>query len=191
MSIPDSTSSENVDRLVSSSAMETGKKRLPHRGLMIALAGGVALLDVITKEIARARLVPEHFPRELIGEFFRLTLVYNPGAAFGLNVGPYSRSIFTVLTIGALWILIRLYKSTAEGERIRVAALALVIGGAIGNLINRLWSERGVVDFLDVGLGSSRWPTFNFADVGVSLGAFLLAWVLWGEERVAYPSEKG
>ena len=150
---------------------------------MIALAAGVTILDIITKELARTRLAPEHFPRELLGDFFRLTLVYNPGAAFGLNVGPYSRSIFTVLTIGALWILIRLYKSTAEGDRVRVAALSLVIGGALGNLINRLWSERGVVDFLDVGLGASRWPTFNFADVGVSVGAFLLAWVLWGEDK--------
>lgn len=183
MTIPDSNSNETVDRLVRAPEAETNKKTPPDRGLMIALAGGVAILDVITKEIARTRLVPEHLPRELIGDIFRLTLVYNPGAAFGLHVGGYSRSIFTVLTIGALWILIRLYKSTAEGDRVRVAALGLVIGGALGNLINRLWSERGVVDFLDVGWGTWRWPTFNFADVGVSVGAFLLAWALWGEDQ--------
>lgn len=183
MTKPDSNSHDILDPLVPAPEMQSRRKSLPHRGLMIALAGGVTILDIITKELARTRLVPEHFPRDLLGDFFRLTLVYNPGAAFGLNVGPYSRSIFTVLTIGALWILIRLYKSTAEGDRIRVAALSLVIGGALGNLINRLWSERGVVDFLDVGLGASRWPTFNFADVGVSVGAFLLAWVLWGEDK--------
>lgn len=183
MTTPDRDSNENIDHIVRPPDTESRKKRLPHPGLMTALAGGVAILDVITKEIARTRLVPEHLPRELIGDFFRLTLVYNPGAAFGLHVGTYSRSIFTVLTIGALWILIRLYESTAEGNRIRVAALGLVIGGALGNLINRLWSERGVVDFLDVGLGPSRWPTFNFADIGVSVGAFLLAWVLWGEDK--------
>jgi signal peptidase II len=159
------------------------QKGLPNRGLMLGLAGGVALVDVITKELARTHLVPEHFPREIISDFLRLTLVYNPGAAFGLNVGTYSRPFFTVLTIGALWILLGLYKATANGERIRVAAIGLVIGGALGNLINRLWSERGVVDFLDVGLGSSRWPTFNVADVGVSVGACLLAWVLWREDR--------
>lgn len=181
--MPDSDSNRTIDQIVRAPEAEGRKKRLPHRGLMISLAGGVATLDVITKEIARTQLVPEHLPRELLGDLFRLTLVYNPGAAFGLHVGDYSRSIFTVLTIGALWILIRLYKSTADGDRVRVAALGLVIGGALGNLINRLWSERGVVDFLDVGLGASRWPTFNFADVGVSVGAFLLAWVLWGEDQ--------
>lgn len=183
MTIPDSNSNEPVDRLVRAPETQTRKKRLPHLGLMIGLASGVTILDVVTKEIARTRLVPEHLPRELIGDFFRLTLVYNPGAAFGLNVGAYSRSIFTVLTIVAMWVLIKLYRSTAEGDRVRVAALGLVIGGALGNLINRFWSERGVVDFLDIGLGSSRWPTFNFADVGVSVGAFLLAWVLWGEDQ--------
>ena len=183
MTIPDSNSHGSFDHVVPALKAHGSKKGLPHRGLMTALAGAVAILDIITKEIARTRLVPEHLPREVIGEFFRLTLVYNPGAAFGLNVGAYSRWFFTVLTIGALWILFKLYKSTAEDDRVRVAALALVIGGALGNLINRLWSERGVVDFLDFGLGASRWPTFNLADVGVSMGAFLLAWVLWHEDQ--------
>lgn len=172
-----------VNHLGRASEPESKKNGFPDRGLLIALAGGVAILDVVTKEIARTRLVPEHVPRELIGDFFRLTLVYNPGAAFGLNVGGYSRPIFTVLTIGALWVLLRLYQSTEEGDHVRVAALGMVIGGAIGNLINRMWSERGVVDFLDVGLGTSRWPTFNFADVGISIGALLLAWVLWREDQ--------
>ena len=183
MTIPDTGFKKTVDYSTRAAESQSVKKRLPHRGLLVVLAGGVAVLDVLTKEIARTRLLPEHVPREMIGDFFRLTLVYNPGAAFGLNVGGYSRPIFTLLTIGALWILLRLYVSTAEGDRIRVAALGLVVGGALGNLINRLWSERGVVDFLDVGFGSSRWPTFNFADVGVSIGAVLLSYVLWGEDQ--------
>ena len=61
-------------------------------------------------------------------------------------------------------------------------ALALVCGGAVGNLIDRIRSNAGVVDFIDIGFGDSRWPTFNIADMAVSLGAFLLAWVLWGED---------
>jgi signal peptidase II len=67
-----------------------------------------------------------------------------------------------------------------------------VCGGAVGNLIDRITSPFGVVDFIDMGFGDSRWPTFNIADMAVSLGAFLLAWVLWGEdteaERVSVPS---
>ena len=59
----------------------------------------------------------------------------------------------------------------------------MVCAGAIGNLIDRIRSPLGVVDFIDVGIGDSRWPTFNVADMAVSIGAFLLAWVLWGEEN--------
>jgi signal peptidase II len=58
-----------------------------------------------------------------------------------------------------------------------------VCGGAIGNLIDRIRSAQGVVDFIDIGIGDTRWPTFNVADMAVSIGAFLLAWVLWGEEN--------
>ena len=58
-------------------------------------------------------------------------------------------------------------------------ALALVCGGAVGNLIDRIRSRIGVVDFIDIGFGDWRWPTFNVADMAVSIGAFLLAWALW------------
>jgi signal peptidase II len=88
------------------------------------------------------------------------------------------------LTIVALAILAWLYQSTREGARNRVLALALVCGGAIGNLIDRVRSADGVVDFIDVGFGDTRWPTFNVADMAVSTGAFLLAWVLWEDDRV-------
>lgn len=143
----------------------------------------VALLDIATKAIAVRALVPQRVPHEVLGEYVRLTLVYNPGAAFGLNLGPQSRWIFTVLTLVALAILWRLYRSTRAGDLVRVLSLALVCAGAIGNLIDRLRSDLGVVDFLDVGVGSTRWPTFNVADMAVSVGAVLLAWVLWQEDR--------
>ena len=63
--------------------------------------------------------------------------------------------------------------------------MARACGGAVGNLIDRIRSPFGVVDFIDIGFGDSRWPTFNIADMAVSLGAFLLAWVLWGEDAEA------
>ena len=143
----------------------------------------IAVGDVITKYLAHTLLQPTHLPREVLGNAVRFTLVYNPGAAFGLNVGQYSRWIFIVLTVGAVIILFRLLRETPPTDRIRLAAIGLVLGGAIGNLVNRLWSSRGVVDFLDVGVGDLRWPTFNLADIGVSVGAFLLAWALWGSEH--------
>jgi signal peptidase II len=143
----------------------------------------IVIADVITKAAAVYSLVPQRIPHELIGDTVRLTLVYNPGAAFGLHLGSYSRWIFMVLTIGALFILGRLYRATKDGDLLRTLAISLVCGGAIGNLIDRIRSAQGVVDFIDVGIGDARWPTFNVADMAVSIGAFLLAWVLWGEEN--------
>ena len=143
----------------------------------------IVIADVITKALAVYSLVPQRMPHELLGDAVRLTLVYNPGAAFGLHLGAYSRWIFMALTAGALFILGRLYRSTRDGDLLRTLALALVCGGALGNLIDRIRSAAGVVDFIDVGIGDMRWPTFNVADMAVSIGAFLLAWVLWGEEH--------
>jgi len=145
----------------------------------------VVVLDLITKAIAVYALKPEYMPHEILGNTLRLTLVYNPGAAFGLSFGGASRWIFTALSIIALVILGRLYKSTREGDYARTLALSLVCAGALGNLIDRFRSSRGVVDFIDVGINAHRWPTFNVADMGVSVGAALLAWVLLQEDRAA------
>ena len=142
----------------------------------------VLVVDVITKAVAERNLL-RGIPYEVLGNTVQLKLVYNPGAAFGLNLGPQSRWIFAVLTVLALVILGRLYRSTHTGHTSRVAALALVCAGAVGNLIDRLRSFFGVVDFIDVGVGDSRWPTFNVADMAVSIGAALLAWVLWQEDQ--------
>lgn len=154
------------------------------------IVGGVFAADQITKLIAVDFLGTAYVPHAVLGDVVRLTLVYNPGAAFGLHLGQYSRWIFTALTLGALWLLWRLYKETEATDTRRVVAIALVVGGAIGNLIDRLRSARGVTDFIDVGIGTSRWPTFNVADMAVSCGAILLAWVLWREDTVRAAEKK-
>ena len=150
----------------------------------------VTVLDVVTKGVAERMLAPQRFPHEVFGNWMRFTLVYNPGAAFGLNLGAQSRWIFTVLTLVALVILGRLYLATSDGDTPRTLAIALVCAGALGNLMDRLRSAMGVVDFLDVGVGDARWPTFNVADMAVSCGAILLAWVLWQEDRAAVRQER-
>ena len=148
-------------------------------GIFWGVAGMVLLLDAFTKIVAVDRLVPAYLPRPVWGEGVRLTLVYNPGAAFGLHFGAQSRWIFVALTLVALAVLGRMYLETPLVARVRTLALALVTGGAVGNLLDRLKSGRGVVDFIDVGVGPWRWPTFNVADMAVTTGAFLLAVVLW------------
>jgi signal peptidase II len=152
-----------------------------HR-LFFALAGAVVLADVATKATAVAELA-RGIPREVVGTVVKLVLVYNPGAAFGLWFGPDSRWIFLGLTACALGVLTLLYRATRPGDVLRTASIGLVCGGAIGNLIDRLRSPNGVVDFLDIGVRQYRWPTFNVADMAVTTGAILLAWVLWVEDR--------
>jgi signal peptidase II len=150
---------------------------------------GVVLADIVTKAIAVYALQPRGFPHPLIGEWVRLTLVYNPGAAFGLSVGSWSRVFFIALTCVAVPVLWRLYKATRPFDNARVLALALVMAGALGNVIDRLRSADGVVDFLDIGIGAMRWPTFNIADIAVTTGAILLSVVLWREEPAASPPQ--
>ncbi len=142
----------------------------------------LVLADYITKAIAVATLSPSGVPQPVVGNVLRWTLVYNPGAAFGLSLGAYSRWIFLTLSIVALVILRRMYTQTVDGYVTRTLAISLVSAGALGNLIDRVRHEFGVVDFIDVGIGVSRWPTFNVADMAVSVGACLLAWVLWHED---------
>ena len=161
-----------------------GRSARSNAPLFFGLVAGVIVGDVITKAWAVRALVPKHVPHQVLGDVLRFTLVHNPGAAFGLNLGSLSRWIFMALTVGALFVLGRLYRATRPGDVWRTIALGLVCGGAIGNLIDRVRSAEGVVDFIDVGWGEQwRWPTFNVADMAVSVGAFLLAWVLWGEDR--------
>lgn len=149
------------------------------------VVGGVVVLDFITKRIAEASLT--RFPRPVLGDWFTLQLVYNPGAAFGIGVGPYSRWVFMALAIIALFILGAMVRSTAPTDRFRLGALGLICGGAIGNLIDRIASSRGVVDFIDIGVGTMRWPTFNVADMAVTCGAIALAIVLWQEGKQVAP----
>jgi len=151
------------------------------RRLFVWAALATVVLDLITKLIAEATLL--RTPGiSVFGDWFQLRLVYNQGAAFGLHVGPYSRWIFFTVALVAVVVLTRMSRSSPVGDRFRQLALGLVAGGAVGNLIDRVRSPRGVVDFLDVGVGSVRWPTFNVADIAVSCGAIALAISLWRED---------
>ena len=151
------------------------------RSLFWGVLGGIVALDFVTKQLAVASLSRGAVP--VLGDWLVLRLVYNPGAAFGIHVGPYSRWVFTVLALVALVVLGAMVRQTRPSQWFRLSALALVCGGAMGNLFDRLRSGRGVVDFIDVWIGAFKWPTFNVADMAVSCGAVALAVVLWNEGR--------
>jgi signal peptidase II len=150
--------------------------------LFLGVAGVVILLDVLTKQWVVQTLIM-HEIRPVFGDFFRLTYTHNPGAAFGINIGEHSRLFFLALSIAALGVLGWMYRSTPRGDMLRLAALALVCGGAIGNIIDRFRYEAGVVDFIDVGFGTHRFWIFNVADSAVSVGAVLLLISFYLEEK--------
>jgi signal peptidase II len=139
------------------------------------------LLDIATKWLAERHL-HEHVPVPVAGNFLRWTLAYNPGAAFSMSLGPYSRYIFGLFAAIALFVLWRLYRQTRPVEFVLPLGLGLAWGGAAGNLVDRIRSPRGVVDFIDVGTSAWRFWTFNIADAGVTVGAVILAWYLSRED---------
>ena len=151
---------------------------------LLGISGTVVLLDMATKAWITSNFVL-YSRHPVIGDFFRLTYTHNPGAAFGINIGEHSRVFFLGLSLVALVVLAVLYHSTETSNRLRLSAIALVIGGAIGNIIDRIRYERGVVDFLDFGIGDARFPIFNVADIAVSTGAILLLISFYLEERRA------
>ena len=157
-------------------------------GIIVA----VLVVDLVTKYLAEMYLAEAGLPRyrgvPIFGEVFQLQLVYNPGAAFGLHIGEYSRWFFTCLTVVALVVLAVMVRQTKPGDSLRFYSIAAVMAGATGNLIDRLRSARGVVDFLLFSVGSFRWPNFNVADMAVSCGAVALAIALWNEDRHHRPS---
>jgi signal peptidase II len=160
----------------------------PTTRLFWGTAAAVIAADLVTKLLAQ-EFLQLHLPRRIVGDVVRFTLAYNPGAAFSMSLGPYSRYIFGTFAVIALVVLWRLYKLTGAGaragDRVRVVALGLAFGGAAGNLIDRFRSPAGVVDFLDIGFGDVRFWTFNLADSAVTVGALILAWSLSSEERAS------
>jgi signal peptidase II len=130
--------------------------------------------DCGTKRLAVEHLGEEASPLEVMGEALRFTLTYNPGAAFSISLGEHSRVVFSMLAMLVIAVLLRMYRDLEPADYAMGASLGLVVGGAFGNLLDRLTSTRGVVDFIDVGVAGYRFWTFNLADVGVTTGALLL-----------------
>lgn len=131
----------------------------------------IVLIDQITKvTITRLFTFGESLP---VTSFFNLVLTYNPGAAFSFlaGAGGWQRWFFTAVAVIAVITILYLLKRHA-GQKMFCWALALILGGAIGNLIDRVLYGH-VIDFLDFHLKGWHWPAFNVADMAIVGGAAL------------------
>ena len=147
-------------------------------------------LDFVTKALAVEHLVPRHMPHEVIGDVVRFTLAYNPGAAFGMHLGPASRWIFAGLSVVIVAVLLKATSDLTRTSKLAAFGVPVIVGGAIGNLLDRIRLREGVVDFIDIGIGSTRFWTFNVADTAVTIGAVCLVIALWQEDQALQEAAK-
>ena len=141
----------------------------------LALALLVVVLDQLTKALANHLLT--YAEPLAVFPSFNLTLLYNPGAAFSFlsDASGWQRWFFVAISTVATVLLIFWLKRLKPGQVLLSVALALVLGGAVGNLVDRLWFGY-VVDFIQVYYHEYYWPAFNIADSAISVGAVLLIW---------------
>lgn len=145
---------------------------MPRFAQWLALAAGVMLLDQVSKAwvLGSLRLMES----VTVTAFFNLVLVFNPGASFSFlaGAGGWQKWFFVVLALAiSAWLAVMLRRHAAE--RLLPAALALILGGALGNVIDRLRFDA-VVDFLDFHAAGQHWPAFNVADTAISAGVALM-----------------
>ncbi|GHU07856.1 lipoprotein signal peptidase [Betaproteobacteria bacterium] len=151
---------------------EPARKKIALLAAWLALAAGVAVLDQISKAAILARISPgEILP---VTSFFDLVLLFNRGAAFSLLAehSGWQRWFFTVLALAvSAWLIVLIYQY--RHERLLPTSFALICGGAIGNVIDRI-QIGAVVDFLYLHLAGFGWPAFNLADSAITLGVILM-----------------
>jgi len=142
--------------------------------LWLTLSGVVIALDQLSKFWVLLKL---DFGRSIeVTSFFNLVLVYNAGAAFSFlaNAGGWQRWFFVVLALViSVWLVIMIRQHAKE--RLLPLAAALILGGALGNVVDRIL-YGAVIDFLDVHVGLHHWPVFNLADSAITLGVVLMLW---------------
>jgi len=151
-------------------------KPLQSRAGSLAPWLGVAVVVILADQLTKIAMSSVFHPYEgrAITSFFNLVLVFNRGAAFSFlaAAGGWQRWAFTALGVAAALVICYLIKRHAT-QRLFCTALALILGGALGNVIDRLMYGH-VIDFLDFHAGNWHWPAFNVADSAITIGAVLL-----------------
>ena len=158
----------------------------------LALSAVILVIDQVSKTLAEQYLVLGQ-PQAVIDGFFNLRLAYNPGAAFSFlgSAGGWQRWFFIGLAIVvSIWLTVWL-RSVDRSDRATSIGLALIIGGAVGNVWDRIAPDRQmVVDFLDFYVGRWHWPAFNVADIAICCGAALLVYTMFRDGRQQADSSK-
>jgi signal peptidase II len=149
----------------------------------LALVGAVAVVVFVLDRITKA-WVSENIPvgtgRPVVGDYVRIVHAQNTGAAFGLL--PERTTLLSVLSVLAVLAIVYYYRQIASGSWLVSATLGMQLGGAFGNLLDRV-TQGYVVDFVDVGVGDIRFWAFNVADSSIVVGIILVTAALWYEER--------
>lgn len=155
----------------------------------LSISTAVLILDQLTKYAITHSRVVEH-PVVLVPGFFRLAFGENSGALFGMFSGtpePWRTLVLFVIPLSAIALLLFFIRAGSDKDQLGLLALALILGGAVGNQVDRVLRAGKVIDFLDAHVepqpvhgwlvrifGSSHWPAFNVADSAIVVGAILL-----------------
>jgi signal peptidase II len=147
----------------------------------LGLITAILSLDIVTKYLV-VRYYGFGDRTDFLNGFLRIALVYNEGGVFGILQGH--KNLFLIVSVVVLALMVIYYFFEKNKSILFNTSMALIVSGAIGNIIDRLVPGRpGVVDFISVGVdGIYRWPSFNVADSSIVVGAFLLILVFYREE---------
>lgn len=146
----------------------------------------VAVLALVLDQATKLAVIQyiDEYTRIAVMPFFNLTHVHNPGAAFSFlgDADGWQRWFFTAIAFAVSGLLIYWLRKNKVTQVMQNISFALILGGAIGNVIDRL-AYGHVIDFLDMYVGSYHWPAFNIADSAICIGAVLLIWEAWTQPK--------
>lgn len=166
-----------------------GQGQMPKRMRVRFLKTGFWTLLILVPDVISKWLVEKHLElwsaTPVIPGFFNFSHVRNKGAAFGFlndTTIDWQVPVFICINVVAIGFIIYLVRTAKRGTFCMLCGLGMILGGALGNLIDRVW--RGfVVDFLDFHIGQYHWPSFNVADIGICVGAGLVVLAFYIEDR--------
>ena len=148
--------------------------------ILLIMVVALVTLDQTTKFYVNSQMVL-YQSIDVIKNFFQITYIRNPGAAFGILSGvksPLLNIFFLSISIAAIGIMLIYYHQTPENKRLTLISFALIISGATGNFIDRIYHGE-VIDFLYFHWYKHYWPAFNVADSCITIGVILLLWEMF------------